>query len=293
MFKIFHMEQGSHLWHEWRSNGIGASDIAVIMGSSPYHTPKQLWDIKCGYLQVESNFAMEHGKRWESTALAWVNASEQLNLMPTCIQSDEVPYFRASLDGYDPLANVICEIKCPLSKATIDGMRNRKIPDHWWLQAQWQLSLMGSVNPPRFIFAVWDHEIRACYCIEIYGHPELHKKMHNMAHSFWRHVVSGIPPELTDKDYVKTENSELAKLLEEYGQLNAQGIELEREKDAIKERIKRLADGQSLECNGFKVKLAPARVAYNMEAMRADGIDVDKYAKAGQPYYLIHCPKGG
>ncbi len=40
-------------WHEWRRQGIGASDIGVLMGYSNYATPLDLYQIKVGEKQPE------------------------------------------------------------------------------------------------------------------------------------------------------------------------------------------------------------------------------------------------
>ena len=45
---IVELDQRSDNWHRWRTNGVGASDICVLMGSSPYKSPYQLWEEKRG-----------------------------------------------------------------------------------------------------------------------------------------------------------------------------------------------------------------------------------------------------
>ena len=42
-------------WLEWRRQGIGSSDSASIMGTSPYTTPYQLWEEKLGRKRPEKN----------------------------------------------------------------------------------------------------------------------------------------------------------------------------------------------------------------------------------------------
>ena len=46
--KVVDVSQRSDAWRVWRSQGIGASEAAVIMGRSPYKTPWRWWAEKTG-----------------------------------------------------------------------------------------------------------------------------------------------------------------------------------------------------------------------------------------------------
>src|SRR5271156_958184 len=89
-------------WLKWREGGIGGSDIATIMGHNPYKTPYQLWEEKCGFRTVFETPAMLYGTLTEPIARTWLNDKRSLNLEAgICVQDDDVPIFRASLDGYN------------------------------------------------------------------------------------------------------------------------------------------------------------------------------------------------
>lgn len=47
-FEFVKAAQRSEAWHELRRTGLGASDMAAVMGVSPYRTPYQLWAEKTG-----------------------------------------------------------------------------------------------------------------------------------------------------------------------------------------------------------------------------------------------------
>ncbi|WP_369183300.1 YqaJ viral recombinase family protein [Streptomyces sp. Y1] len=62
---------GSSEWHAARSNGIGGSEIAAVMGLSPYESAFSLWHRKQGLVQpVEENPQMYWGTRLEPIVLA-------------------------------------------------------------------------------------------------------------------------------------------------------------------------------------------------------------------------------
>lgn len=64
-------ENNSPQWHEFRSKGIGGSDVAVICNLSPWQSPFALWAKKTGRFQDETQTseAMEWGTRLESVIL--------------------------------------------------------------------------------------------------------------------------------------------------------------------------------------------------------------------------------
>ena len=105
--KKINLKQGSKEWIDWRFEGIGASEISILMGSNPYKTPLQLWEIKCGFRSEDiTNAAMQHGKDNEEIALLYLNTKYNLELIPMCVEDDVKPYYKASFDAYDEVNNV-------------------------------------------------------------------------------------------------------------------------------------------------------------------------------------------
>lgn len=64
-------EPGSDPWHAARANGIGGSEIAAVMGLSPYESRFSLWHRKKGLIgPVEESPQMRWGKKHEPTICA-------------------------------------------------------------------------------------------------------------------------------------------------------------------------------------------------------------------------------
>jgi putative phage-type endonuclease len=64
-------EPGSDPWHAARANGIGGSEIAAVMGISPYESRFSLWHRKQGLIgPVEESPQMRWGKKHEPTICA-------------------------------------------------------------------------------------------------------------------------------------------------------------------------------------------------------------------------------
>lgn len=284
--------QGSDPWLLWRQNGIGASDIGVLMGSNTYKTPLQLWDEKCGYKGADPiNPAMAHGIKNEDVARQWINKNQQLNLEPLCIEDIEKTYFKASLDGYDAETKTLSEIKCPVSDAILDKAREyRSIPLYWQHQIQWQIMLC---KPTRAFIALWDYRYESCITIEAFAQPTLQKEMKEKAEEFWRKVQMGIPPKPSEKEYVKVEDPRLKELLEEYEDHDTVAKTADKRKKDLKKEIEEYGDGGNFTAYNFLITRCAPRITYDMEQMKMDGIEVDKYAKKNNSsgYYRISIPK--
>ncbi len=195
-------------WLTWRKNGVGASDISVVMGSNPYKTPLQLWETKCGYrAEDQLNPAMDYGIRTEDIARQWLNENLQINLKPVCIEDPEKSYFRASLDGFDFDSGTLVEIKCPVSEKTLDKARlQQSVPDYWYDQVQWQIMLS---NPNKALIALWDYRHENCICLDMFGSSTRITDMRQRGEQFWHNVQIGKAPECQKGDYIEIEDDTL------------------------------------------------------------------------------------
>lgn len=286
--KVIDLAQGSEEWLSWRRNGIGASDIAVIMDSSPYHTPLELWELKCGYREEDQmNAAMAHGVKNEDVARQWMNSMYELNLQPLCIEDNDRSEYRASLDGYDRDKEVLVEIKCPVSEKTIENAHlTQSVPAHWIDQVQWQILL---TRPKRAYLAVWDYRNKSCIVLEMFGHTKQLEEMKIKANKFWTGVKMGIPPAPKEKDYVEITDPELKELFAEYGDVNDKRASLKARSDELRDVILSFGDGGNFKCGKFRVKKRAPRVTYDYKRMKQDGVPLENYLKdnGSEGFYTI------
>ena len=138
--KVVDLCQRTPEWHDWRSCGITASELPVILGLSPWKTPWRLWAERTGLALPEDlsqNRFVQHGNRYEGLIRgaieddvgsepwsqdqdepaelgpAVVRAAFEAThgpLLPLCVESVAQPLLRASLDGY---GDCPVEIKAP------------------------------------------------------------------------------------------------------------------------------------------------------------------------------------
>lgn len=147
--QIIPLSQGSAEWLAWKSTVVGASELAVCLGISPYQTAKQLFYHKSGLTpppDLSRNPHIIRGKVNEPHArLATENYfSNKLNqhclLMPVVAISDKTPLIGASFDGIcllpeHPMFNIPVELKCPSLSVWNDIQRRGRLSSHYIMYA--------------------------------------------------------------------------------------------------------------------------------------------------------------
>lgn len=190
--KIVHFDQSSESWLEWRTNGVGASDIGVIMGVDPYKKAPRLWKEKCGLVNIpKSTGPMLHGHRNEPKARLEFDLLYGTHLEPLCVEDPHQDWMRASLDGLDRSEGILVEIKCPVKAEKIAALIDtHELPLNWEYQLQWQ---MGIVKSKKTFFALWDYRDETLYAWEIEFNPDTFSIIQEKASEFWTHVRKGLP----------------------------------------------------------------------------------------------------
>ena len=283
--KIIKLKQNSPEWLNWRADGIGASDIGIILGYNPYKTPLRLYNEKCGYVSDEfSNKATQYGKEQEPLALAWLEDHFGRDFESICAEHSDYPFMRASFDALNLKENIVVEIKSPYNEGSLEEMKRGKIPKTYLAQLQWQMMIADSGIG---YLAVWDG--KECF-LKIYEvDEELQDKMKEAAIIFWDNLQRGKPPEATLKDYPKIEisNEDAFEKLAKY----ERALKLKREQDQILKELKpwieSMANGQNCILGNLKVTTSDGNILYDYKAMREAGIDLDLYQKRSKSYSKI------
>lgn len=146
-------------WLAWRRNGIGASDVAGIIGLSPWASPFSVWASKVDDTpdRHDTN-AMEFGRRAEVMVGPWFADRTGLHVIgeqERCTHADD-PWKLCTVDGFvveSPASAIedalgLLEIKTTGDSAAdwADG-----VPIHYQCQATWAMHV---TDAPRCWFAV-------------------------------------------------------------------------------------------------------------------------------------------
>src|SRR5215470_5420102 len=141
MPRIELLHQNTREWHGWRRGGIGASDAPVIMGETPFKTPRALWSIKTGRKQeAQAGTAAQRGRQLEAFARRVYERRTGIQVEPLCLVHQQFEWMRASLDGLSFDGSTLVEIKCPLNLRDRASAQEGRIPSQYHAQVQHQLA---------------------------------------------------------------------------------------------------------------------------------------------------------
>lgn len=243
------MEQGSSEWHEWRKQGVGASESAAILGLSPYATPLDVWKDKTGRAKAfEGNIATQRGQDLEGKARAKYELLTMEDAPPACAIHPTWNFLRASLDGLRDDGKLILEIKCP-SEDSHNMALAGKVPEHYLIQMQHQLAVTGADIGHYFSYSYKDHTHAL---VEVLPDFEMQARIVNAASRFWELVKSDTPPPLTDRDFKEVDGDlPLVRLCEE---IKARMSTLKKaELDILKATVIELAGHPKVQCGDVKI----------------------------------------
>lgn len=224
-FTVIDLKPNSQEWLDFRKNKIGASDVPIIMGISPWKTPLQLWEEKTLNKTQAPNSAMIRGSRLESDALQWYNI-KYWNLRgifkTQILKSNEFPWAMCSLDGFLFYKETdlegkssefieIVEIKCP-GKESHSVALSGHIPDYYYPQLQWQMWITGVKEMDYVSFDGEDGVVLKCQ----FNQDFFDRKIWPAVIDFKECMDNGIPPKESDKDVCVIIDDELEKAAKLY-----------------------------------------------------------------------------
>ena len=196
MPRIERLHQNTAEWHRWRMQGIGASDAPVIMGETPFKTPRTLWSIKTGRVQEDpAGPAARRGRELERFARRAYERETGIQMEPLCLVHQEFEWMRASLDGLSFDGSTLLEIKCPLSLRDRASAQEGRIPSQYHAQLQHQLEVSGAQQAHYWSFHGTDGIL-----IEIRPDREYAKRLVEAEAAFWQLVKENRWPELANEE---------------------------------------------------------------------------------------------
>lgn len=208
-------------WLRWRSSRLCASDVPGVLGLSPWTSNVEVWANKCHRLDladavdVESD-KMRYGRHAEAMIGPMFHEDTDLYVATPqlCVTHETMPWCGASLDAlvFDsntyagPVREVlaehgvgvldaalgVCEMKTEgISGATWD---ESGIPDHYWVQVQWQLHVTGLQRAWLAVLHGWRFKV---YVVER-DQRDIDEIVQRCSHFWHEHVVTGRRPDVID-----------------------------------------------------------------------------------------------
>jgi len=180
-------------WLEERRKGIGGSDVAAIMGLSPFKTAYQVYREKRREVEDWSgNELTDWGKRMEPAIRQWYSdtTGRDVRLPEKIMYHEKYPFMLASLDGFTDDRRIV-EIKTARSGKSWGEPGTNQIPDYYAVQVHHYMIVTG--------FEVADVPVSiAGGSPELYEVPadrEIAEMIIEACATFWKRVVDGNPPD--------------------------------------------------------------------------------------------------
>lgn len=188
-------------WHELRSANIGGSDVAALLGISPYKSKWQLWMEKAGKLKAEdlsTNTAIQAGTFLESGIANWAahRWGMDISKVTDYYTVDNVVGMGASLD-YITQSGRPVEIKWSARGHgwQYDGDKIIEAPEYYLIQVQHQIACVnanGIDADAGWLIALIDNEPRRML---VPRHDVVVDAIKESITNFWVSVIASKEPD--------------------------------------------------------------------------------------------------
>lgn len=185
-------------WLASRRRGIGGSDVAAILGLSPWTSPYALWEDKTGRGEEEvATPAIYWGTMFEPVIRqAYADATGHIVTKPEVMYvSKEHPFMIANIDGMREDGRLL-EIKTASSSDGWGAPGTDEVPDYYLTQVQHYLAVTGAPGCDVAVL-ISGRDFRI---YEVEADAELQATLIEREKEFWHLVETDTPPEATTLD---------------------------------------------------------------------------------------------
>lgn len=189
---------GDPRWHSLRLTGIGGSEVAAILGLSPWDSAFALWHRKRGHVERKPASAeMSWGQRHEDTIAGWYRDTHpgvRVARTGTWRNLDR-PYQLANPDRLLSGRKVL-EVKTDRSGDGWGAVGSDEIPVYYRAQALWYLDCLGwETADVAVLIGLSDARV-----FTVHWNADEVGVIRTAAEGFWRSLHSGIRPPLDGHD---------------------------------------------------------------------------------------------
>lgn len=137
-------------WLQYRTQGIGGSDVSVIAGINPYRSVYQLWLEKTGQITPEEteNEYTQFGTLLEPIVRKVFTQKTGIKVRKKnmLLQSEEYPFMLANLDGVIRINGEFCLFEAKTASAYKSDEWKNGIPQEYLLQIQHYMAVTGAIR---------------------------------------------------------------------------------------------------------------------------------------------------
>lgn len=277
-----HEIQGSDAWKEWRRSRGTASEVAALMGNSPWfpRTAYQLWLVKTGRQEIAENEAMRRGSRLEAPARAFLEQRLDQSFSPHVSERGRLS---ASLDGITLDGTTLLEIKAPMKGRRSSTWKHiedhGEPPEHYWWQVQQQLLCSGAASA---IFGVCEADgetITDAITTVVEPDESAQRNIEQAWEWFFQFLDEDTPP---PADVIERDDAAWAQAAQAYRQAKAREAEVRQEVEQARKVLVELAGEEPAQGAGVKVQQLWVNGSIDYKAAVPEGTDLEPYRKPGR-----------
>lgn len=269
-------------WMEERQLGVGASEIAVLFGLSPFQTLEELWEQKvhgCSYEPGPELFHWGHTMEEVIAAEFERRTGEKVQDPPQVIMIGDKPHYRASLD------KVIVEDGVPVAALELKNLNECRYGEYriggpsvgYLLQLQYQMAVAGL-----------DHGYLACLfggqrwaAWRVLASPTVQAEIFERVDAFWSFVQSKQrPPKCLgirgvvnpDMGAINLTDPEWEERLAALNTLRLEKAAIDKQEKVLKEQVREvLGNCQTASAGRMKASMSySTRRSFDRKALEAD-----------------------
>tara|TARA_Y100001963_G_scaffold147143_1_gene223067 strand:+ start:621 stop:1544 length:924 start_codon:yes stop_codon:yes gene_type:complete len=185
-------------WLEARKRGLGGSDIAAILGVSPWATPMDVYLDKHGMVEDEDSPSKLRGRIFERPIADYFAEKNGVEITPAGLFQGPRPFMIGSPDFWVNTPGETetwgLEIKTSRSDKGWGPEGTDRIPPYYATQVHWYMLVTNKKHWDLMVYFTLRDEFRQ---YRVYADEELHENMLNKASEWWqKHIVEGERPSL-------------------------------------------------------------------------------------------------
>lgn len=291
--------QDSPEWHEARTHSLGASEVAAVLGLSPWQTRLSVYRVKMGVPNEINPDAAYWGHAHEPTIAQWMRDKHpEVGKITNgfSARSLEHPWLTATPDRVADDAGLLIPIELKTDDGFVHESWIDNVPDYYRVQSIVQQGVIGA---PYGWLAVL-HGTKTAELMRIPFDETVWEQIVRITGEFWRgNVEAQIPPEPVtsaeaiqlwpgDPDLSIEGGQDLYEVWGAYGLLQAEQVEIGKQLDGMKlELQKAMTDATTLTYQGRELFTWRPRAGarrFDTAAFKKDHPDMSaEYTRQGAP----------
>lgn len=291
-------------WEQERRASVGASEVAAVMGLSPYNTALDVWKHKAGIDKDFDPILSYIGHASEPIVDGWVTQFSGLNVEPLpgfMARSVEWPFLHASFDRVTPSPMLTLQYKTAHYYAGHHW--DEGIPTDIRVQVQAEMAVAGT---PRALVVVWIGGREFRHFWEARDDRFIREYMVPAVRDFWdANVRAQVPPppsSIAEVNAIETRaiesdlSEEAFEAFERITVLNSDITAQTEERDALKVALGQyVGAADTLTYQGQKVgtwKQQKGRQGFDLKGFREVHPDIaNEFTVIGQPFRVLRRTK--